>query len=268
MDMKGEVKAFWNDASCGEKLLLESNEKEGYDAQSLERYRLEPEIESFAEFDRYFGKHVLEIGVGLGADHRRFAENGAITTGIDLTERAIEHTRTRLEHYGLRSDINLGDAEQLAFTNESFDLVYSWGVIHHSPDTSQVVKEIYRVLKSGGQAKVMIYHKWSIVGFMLWFRYGLLSFRPQITLSDIYSQQLESPGTKAYSVAEAMNLFSQFADVKITTYLTHADLLTSGAGQRHEGFLLVLARMLWPRWLLKKLFSKLGLFMLIEAKKA
>ena len=261
MNMKDEVTSFWNDASCGETLLLEQVDKEGYELQSLERYTLEPEIESFAEFDRFAGKRVFEIGVGLGADHQRFAENGALLTGIDLTERAVEHTRKRFDYAGLKSDVRVADAEKLEVDDDSCDLVYSWGVIHHSPDTPQIINEIFRILKTGGRAKIMIYHKWSVVGLMLWLRYGLLAFRPQLSLSDIYSQQLESPGTKAYE------LFSQFANVKITTLLTHADLLTSGAGQRHKGFLLTLARKVWPRWLLKTLFNRYGLFMLIEARK-
>ena len=70
--------------------------------------------------------------------------------GIDLTERAVEHTRRRLEIFKLASNLSLGDAEKLDFPDESFDLVYSWGVLHHSTDTPQAVSEVFRVLKRGG----------------------------------------------------------------------------------------------------------------------
>ena len=96
-------------------------------------------------------------------------------------------------------------------------MVYSWGVLHHSPDTPKAVSEVFRVLKNGGNARIMIYHKWSMVGYMLWVRYALLRLRPWITLREIYARYLESPGTKAYSLAEARQLFSEFRDVTIKT---------------------------------------------------
>ena len=108
---------------------------------------------------------------------------------------------------------------------------------------------------------------WSLVGMMLWVRYALLKLHPWLSLSDIYARYLESPGTKAYSITEAKKLFSAFKNVTIQTVLTHGDLLSSQAGQRHQGPLLVLARKLWPRNLLRRYFPGFGLFMLIEAQK-
>lgn len=261
------VHDFWNRASCGEELLLTDIDRAGYETQARTRYELEPYIFDLARFAEARGRRVLEIGVGLGADHQQFAQAGADLTGIDLTERAIEHTGRRLASFGLKSALAVGDAENLGFPDSSFDLVYSWGVLHHSPDTPKAVSEVWRVLKPGGEARVMIYHTWSLVGFMLWIRYALLRLRPWLSLADIYSRYLESPGTKAYTVAEARQLFSAFREVKIRTVLTHGDLLESGAGQRHQGGLLTLARMFWPRRLLRAVFPFLGLFMLIEAKK-
>ncbi|MEA3412262.1 MAG: class I SAM-dependent methyltransferase [Pseudomonadota bacterium] len=143
----------------------------------------------------------------LGADHQRFAEAGARLWGIDLTERAVEHTRRRLTELGFESRLSTGDAERLEFDDESFDYVYSWGVLHHSPDTRGAIAEVYRVLRKGGVARVMIYHKWSLVGLMLWVRYGLLGLRPWMTLDQVYGRYLESPGTKAYSRREARELY-------------------------------------------------------------
>ena len=264
---KRAVHDFWQTASCGERLYLEANEREGYIRQAQERYRLEPFIADFARFDSSNGLRVLEIGVGLGADHQRFAEADARLTGIDLTERAVEHTRRRLSMFGLSSDLSVGDAEALAFADETFHVVYSWGVLHHSPNTPAAIDEVWRVLKPGGTARIMIYHTWSMVGLMLWVRYALMRLRPWIPMRTIYARYLESPGTKAYSIAEAYSLMSRFASVRVRTVLSHGDLLSSGAGQRHSGPWLSIARALWPRRIIRTLLPGAGLFLLIEGRK-
>lgn len=143
---KKAVHNYWNIASCGEMYLPEATQ-DGFNQQAKTRYQLEPYILDFAEFSHYKQKKVLEIGVGLGADHQQFAAAGAELTGIDLTERAIEYTQRRLQLFGLHSNLNTGDAENLSFADNSFDLVYSWGVLHHSPDTQKTFTEVFRVLK-------------------------------------------------------------------------------------------------------------------------
>lgn len=267
MSEKDEVRGFWDEASCGERLYLSGATLDGFRRQSQERYRLEPFIAPFAQFDSTAGLRVLEIGVGLGADHQRFAEAGARLTGIDLTARAVEFTRERFSALGLSSDLRQGDAEHLDFPDDTFDLVYSWGVLHHSPDTPRAVNEVFRVLKPGGVARVMIYHTNSLVGVMLWLRFGLATGRPWMSLAEVYAKHLESPGTKAYSIEQARRLFHRYVDVEIRTELTHGDLLSSDAGQRHPGRVLAMARLFWPRWLLRRVCAKNGLFMLIEGTK-
>ena len=227
---KQDVHDFWNEASCGENLYLSDADLVGYAAHADQRYALEPYILDFARFKDVRGLRLLEIGVGLGADHQQFAAAGAELFGVDLTERAIEHTRRRLTVFGLKSNLAVGDAEDLDFPGESFDRVYSWGVLHHSPDTVKAIAEVWRVLRPGGAASVMIYHKWSLVGLMLWVRYALLGLRPWVTLTEIYAHYLESPGTKAYSVAEATQLFSAFSEVQIKTILTHGDFWNLAQG--------------------------------------
>ncbi len=236
------VKEFWNEAACGEELLLPSYDIEGYAAQASERYRLEPYIIPFAGFARSSGLSVLEIGLGLGADHECFALAGARLTGIDLTPRAVQITAHRLELKSLETDLLVGDAEDLPYDSGSFDWVYSRGVIHHSPNTQKAAQEILRVLKPGGEFRVMVYHTWSLVGLMLWARYGLLRGRPLVGLEEIYSKWLESPGTKSYTKEEAASLFYGADSVECRVELTHGDLLESGAGQRHEGRALDLMR--------------------------
>ena len=113
------VHDFWNAASCGEELYLRSRDKSGYLAQSRRRYELEPFIPAFANAAETRGRDVLEIGVGLGADHQLFAEAGSRLTGIDLTERAIDHVRRRFEAFGLQSDLRVANAERLPFPDRS-----------------------------------------------------------------------------------------------------------------------------------------------------
>lgn len=264
---KQQVRDFWNRASCGEDLYLGGQDRAAYAAQAEARYRLEPFILDFARFEAVKGRHVLEIGVGLGADHQRFAQAGAVLYGIDLTERAVDHTRRRLALFGLQSNLCVGDAEKLDFPDETFDLVYSWGVLHHSPDTPKAINEVHRVLKRGGGARIMVYHKWSMVGLMLWLRYALMAGRPWRSLRSLYAMHLESPGTKAYSVAEAKELFRKFKIIKILTPLGHADLLQSDVGQRHRGKALALAKRIWPRWFIRRFLPWAGLAMLVEVKK-
>lgn len=173
--LKAQVAEFWNRAACGEGLYLHGLDRAAYDAQARVRYELEPFIAEFARFEECRGLRVLEIGVGLGADHQRFAEAGAELYGIDLTDRAVAHTRRRLALFGCVSHLAVGDAEALSFREGCFDVVYSWGVLHHTPDTPKAVAEVHRVLNARGTARVMMYHKWSLVGLMLWLRYALLA---------------------------------------------------------------------------------------------
>ena len=139
--------------------------------------------------------------------------------------------------------------------------------MHHTPDTRQAVREAHRVLRPGGTAKIMIYHKWSLTGYMLWMRYGLMRGRPWLGLESIYANFLESPGTKAYTVDEARQLFEQFSDVRIAIQVNYGDLLQSEVGRRHRGPLLSIAKKLWPRWLIRRLLKRHGLYLLITAVK-
>lgn len=265
---KQAVKEFWNEASCGENLYMKGNSRrEQYDNQSKTRYELEPYIVPFADFSNQREKKVLEVGVGLGSDHQMFATHGAILHGIDLTERAIENTAERFRLFNLESNLQVADAENLPFPDNYFDMVYSWGVIHHSPNTQKAADEIYRVLKPNGEARIMIYYKWSMVGMMLWCRYALMRLRPFTSLEQIYSRYLESPGTKAYSRSAAKMLFAKFQNIGIDTPLTHGDLLTSQAGQRHEGLLLSAARKIYPRFMIRKFFPNNGLYLLAKLQK-
>lgn len=267
-DLKASVQEFWDAASCGEVYANGTTDRDRYESQARARYSLEPYIGDFAKFATARGCDVLEVGVGMGADHAEWARNNPRTlTGLDLTPRAIDHTKARLAILDCESRLLVGDAENLPFPSESFDLVYSWGVLHHSPDTAQAIREVHRVLRRGGEARIMIYHSRSIVGALLWVRYGLLAGHPGRRLASIYSEHLESPGTKAYGVRDARTLCAMFDRIRVTTQLSFGDLLMGEVGQRHRSALLGLASRLWPRWLIRRLFANYGLMLLIEAVK-
>jgi len=102
---------------------------------------------------------VLEIGVGSGSHAELLAPRCRSYTGIDLTEYAVRSTRARLDHRGLRAPVVRMDAEQMTLPDDAFDLIWTWGVIHHSADTAKVLREMHRVLRPGGRAIVMVYHR-------------------------------------------------------------------------------------------------------------
>jgi 2-polyprenyl-3-methyl-5-hydroxy-6-metoxy-1,4-benzoquinol methylase len=128
-------------------------------------YRGDRPFEKWIPFDRLKGKRVLEIGCGLGAHAQLLSTAGCRLTCIDLTEKAVETTRQRLWLWGLSADVFRMDAEQMDFLDSEFDFVWSWGVIHHSPDTERIIRHVWRVLKPGGEFRFMVYHRPSISGF-------------------------------------------------------------------------------------------------------
>src|SRR5437762_13929233 len=113
------------------------------------------------EFEKFRGARLLEVGCGMGTDLLQFARNGARCVGIDLTPRSVEITRHRFNLYGAEGDFMISDGEHLPFRDGSFDVVYSNGVLHHTPDTAGAICEVHRVLRPGGLARVMLYHRGS-----------------------------------------------------------------------------------------------------------
>jgi ubiquinone/menaquinone biosynthesis C-methylase UbiE len=265
--LKSEVREFWDAASCGEIYAKGGEDEQRFAEHADARYRLEPYIPDFARFAEGSGQDILEIGVGMGADHLEWARSGPRRlAGVDLTPRAVDWTTRRLASHGFSSDLQEGDAEQLPFPDDSFSIVYSWGVLHHSPDTPKAFSEAHRVLRPGGTLRAMIYHRPSIVGLMLWSRYGLAKGHPMRSISDIYARHLESPGTKGYTVAEGRQLVAPFGASRVRSAISFADLLLGEVGQRHGSRELVIAKRCWPRPLIRRL-PMLGLLLLIEASK-
>ncbi|WP_398470605.1 class I SAM-dependent methyltransferase [Tardiphaga sp.] len=262
-----DVRDFWDAAACGEAAYaVGGTSADRFAAQRETRYKLEPFIAPFANFVAATNRDVLEIGVGMGADHEQWARKSPRKLcGIDLTPHGIDLTSERLSLYGLSSELQVADAEALPFPDANFDIVYSWGVLHHSNDTQQAINEVARVLRPKGQARIMIYHRYSFVGALLWLRYG----RFCRSLTSVYAEHLESPGTKAYSYVEAKAMIenSGLEVVAMHTELSPGDLLTGDAGQRHKGAALSILRKIWPRKTIRTMGRRLGLFLLIEAEK-
>jgi 2-polyprenyl-3-methyl-5-hydroxy-6-metoxy-1,4-benzoquinol methylase len=169
------VRAYWNSRPCN---LRHSPQPVGtrpyFDEVEARKYFVEPHIPGFAEFPRWAGKRVLEIGCGIGTDTINFARAGARVTAVDLSEESLALARRRAEVFGLsdRIDFRAADAERLSETvaPEPYDLVYSFGVIHHTPHPERVVEQVRRHFTGpGGEFKLMVYHRnsWKVMWILL-----------------------------------------------------------------------------------------------------
>jgi SAM-dependent methyltransferase len=258
---KDEVRDFWDSNPCGTRYLGETDD---YDAHARTRYALEPYILDFAGFPNARGLKVLEIGVGMGADYLEWLKAGAAATGVDLSAASIEKARQRCLRAGYQPDLRVADAESLPFDDNAFDIVYSYGVMHHSADTAQCVREAWRVLKPSGQARIMIYHHPSISGALLWLRYGMLGGK---SLQQSVFEHLESPGTKSFTLTEARSLMKGFRDLEMRVEFSPGDLLLHRPSARFQSALYRLVWKLYPRRLVRMFGKRWGLFLLIRATK-
>lgn len=157
-----EVRSFWDAHPCGSTLSNEQDRMKYFIEIASKRYLKEWHIPVLANFDNYKDRDVLEIGCGIGTDGLQFSKKNARYVGVDLTPTAVNMAKERFELFGLQGRFEVVNAEKLPFSNNSFDHIYSFGVIHHSPNTEAIVCEIYRVLRPGGTFCVMIYNKSSI----------------------------------------------------------------------------------------------------------
>ena len=208
------VREFWEAEACGERYT--DAQAVDYAAVDATRYRLEPQIEAFARFDQPFAGLGLEIGTGMGSDFARNVARGGRWVGLDLTARSLEHVRARI---GPGAPLLRSDAQSLPIGADTFDLVYSWGVMLHCPDPGRAINEAHRVLKQGGEALVMLYHSPSWVALAAWLRWG---WHRGLTPSQAVTY-MESPGTHAFSARAATRLFSRFRQVSVAPVRTSWD---------------------------------------------
>jgi SAM-dependent methyltransferase len=156
------VADYWNRRPCNIRHSTAPIGTRGYfDDVETRKYFVEPHIPAFADFPRWAGKRVLEIGCGLGTDATNFARNGADYTGVELSEVSLNLARQRFEIFGLNGNFALANAEELTahVALESFDLVYSFGVIHHTPHPDRVLAQARKVIKPSGEFRLMLYAK-------------------------------------------------------------------------------------------------------------
>jgi ubiquinone/menaquinone biosynthesis C-methylase UbiE len=254
--LKKSVKEYWDNEPCGTGGVKFPEGSLDY-FEEIERYRysVEPFIHSFAQFTRWRGKRMLEIGCGAGTDMLQFARAGAEVHAIDLSTHSVALAKKRLSVYGLKGEVQEADAEHLPFPDNYFDLVYSWGVLHHTPDTEGAIKEVYRVLKPDGQIRIMLYNRHSWIALKMYLKRGLLGGKPFMSLSKIISNYEESKGTKAYTAKEIQKLFSAFSNVKVQFILTYYDYLKS------KGFFP-------PTWIVRLMGDKFGWFIEVSGEKA
>jgi 2-polyprenyl-3-methyl-5-hydroxy-6-metoxy-1,4-benzoquinol methylase len=213
--------------------------REFFDAVERHRYQeYAPWMPELMGFDEFAGARLLEVGCGMGTDLLQFARGGAMVTGVDLTARSVEISRQHLSLYGQHCDFAISDCETLPFAGDSFDVVYSNGVLHHTPDTAGAVREVHRVLRPGGLARVMLYHRGSAAYWgEIILRHGVLhgELLRGHSPEDIMGRYVEfnegggSPLVKVYSRGQARKLFSMFREVRIQVeQLTRSELYFLG----------------------------------------
>ena len=159
-----DVKTFWDGNPCQSDLSSEQDRRRYFEDITRKRYQgREWHVPVVAQFPAFRGKDVLEVGCSIATDGLEFAKNGARYVGVDLTPKSIELAKERFNLFGVPGRFEVANAEKrLPFPDDSFDHVYSFGVIHHSPAAESIVREIDRVLRPGGTLTVMLYNRSSI----------------------------------------------------------------------------------------------------------
>ena len=265
-DWKAEAIKQWDSDPCGADRVSRFGSPEFFARVEHERYvEYAPWMRETIGFNRYSGKRILEVGFGLGTDHVSFARGGAKCFGIDLTPVHVVGTRRRLELEGFPNRLTQGDAEFLPFADRSFDVVYSFGVLHHTPDTPRGIDEIHRVLRPGGEAIVGLYHRdsafyWAYVLIVGLLRGGFLKEGYRKSLSRIESREHSDamPLVKVYSRRAARRLFHRFEQVRLSVH--HLTFEGGGRLRRMARRLLGRYEAQMERWL--------GWYVIVRARKS
>ncbi len=184
--METEIKDFWQTHPCGAELVGDLNDETRVEYEEFFRrydnfrYSLEEHILKNLDRIAFAGKRVLEIGLGQGADAEQIELRGGLYNGVDLTEESVKRVRMRFELNGRKGIERIEQASALAlpFDDDSFDIVFSHGVLHHIPEIEKAQTEIARVLKPDGRLIAMLYSKWSLnylISIFIARRLGLLA---------------------------------------------------------------------------------------------
>jgi 2-polyprenyl-3-methyl-5-hydroxy-6-metoxy-1,4-benzoquinol methylase len=221
------VQAYWNSRPCNIRHSRQPvGSREYFNEVEARKYFVEPHIPAFAQFGRWRGMKVLEIGCGIGTDTINFARAEAEVTVCELSEKSVEVAEKRAEVFDLRDRITFynGNAEELAsfLPAQVFDLVYSFGVIHHSPHPERIVEQVTHYLQPGSTLKLMVYnrHSWKVLWIVL--KYGKGDFRKARRLIAEHSEaQFGSPVTYAYTRKELAALLQRHGFRVIETFVDH-----------------------------------------------
>jgi SAM-dependent methyltransferase len=213
------VREYWDRRPCNIRhSALEVGTKDYFDEVEARKYFVEPHIPEFAQFERWKGKKVLEIGCGIGTDTVNFARAGAEVTAIDLSGRSVELCRQRLAAYGLSADLYVGNAEQLTsiVPPQPYDLIYSFGVIHHTPSPAAVIEQIRSYVKSDTELRIMLYSKWSwkVIWIVLTYGHGAF-WRWRALVRQNSEAETGCPVTYVYSFADVGRLLKGFRVTEI-----------------------------------------------------
>lgn len=224
-----EIRAYWEKSIP----MSFAPEKWSYEQKRQFRYSLQDYMHAAFEFEKFSGKSVLEIGCGAGIDALEFARHGARVTAMDFTDNAVKLTQNLAQEAGFAISASVGDAKNLKFADDSFDCVYSYGVLHHIPDINRALSEIRRVLKPGGQLMAMVYHKDSLLyAYSIIYLHGIkerMLLDKTCSEEDLvarYSERNEGcPYTRVYTREEAREQFGRYFDsIEARVYYPVIDL--------------------------------------------
>ncbi len=198
-------------------------------------------FDPIAPYDELVDKDVLEIGVGNGSVAQRLASVAKTFTGIDLTDYAYKSTSKRMEAFGLNVTIRQMDAEKMEFDDASFDYIWSWGVIHHSSNTGQILKEMHRVLRPGGTATIMVYYRnlwnyWFCAGFLRGILMG--KFFKLGSINAVMQQWWDGAIARFYTTSEWEKAVSPYFNVKKTIIYGGKPELVPLPGGKFKNFVL------------------------------
>lgn len=203
----GAMQNFWNTTPCNTtRTTLPVGSREFFDDIAEKRYRMEPHIRPFARFEEWKGKDVMEIGCGLGTDTMSFAKAGAIVTAVDYSTSSLALAQTNAQQLGLPVTFFHANAELLSQTvpTKPYDLIYSFGVLHHTPNPENAYKEVAKYMNNDSVFKLMVYHSMSLKTFLVMLQHGPLHWRQKIAY---YSEAKEgSPITYTYTKSEITKL--------------------------------------------------------------
>jgi len=242
------VRPFWDAHVCGDVFthLTERLSKEYLDEVRQNLFHYEYHLMPFLHRVARAGRTVLEVGCGMGMDLAELAKLGCQVTGIDLSPQSLQVAQRYFTLLGLKAELRVSNAEALDFRDATFGVVYSFGVLHHTPNIERALSEVYRVLRPGGTAFLMLYSRYSLN--------NLVHVLLRIPYESPRNWQTDAPITRTFSKRELQHLLRNFAQVHVKkAYLF-------GAGWRPLADIV-------PQWVNSSLGRFLGWHWMIEAQK-